>query len=75
MYRDPTYIRKHHIKLSLNDHEAQLLEAFSALTGEQEATLVREVVIQRAIEVLHGEGHSLVAPEKTPWVNKFWRVG
>lgn len=75
MYRDPTYIRKHFVKLSLNDHEAQLLEAFSALTGEQEATLVREVVIQRALEVLHAEGHSLVEPDKKPWVNKFRRYG
>lgn len=53
MYTDPALIRRHHIKLSLSDREAALLEAFCAYTGEQKAALIRELVLQKAEEVLH----------------------
>lgn len=54
MYSDPALIRKHVVKLSLSDREAALLEGLCAYTGEQKATLLRELVMAKAVEVLHG---------------------
>lgn len=54
MYTDPALIRKHFVKLSLSDREAALLEALCAYTGEQKASLIREMVLRQAEEVLHG---------------------
>jgi hypothetical protein len=58
MYSDPALIRKHSVKLSLSDREAALLDAMCAYTGEQKAVLLRELLIERAMEVLHGESES-----------------
>lgn len=55
MYSDPALIRKHVVKLSLSDRESDLLEALCSYTGEQKAVLLREMVLQRAMEVMgHG---------------------
>lgn len=54
MYSDPALIRKHFVKLSLSDHEAALLDALCHYTGEQKATLIREMVLKMAEQVLHG---------------------
>ena len=58
MYSDPTLIRKHKVKLSLSDREQALLDALCNYTGEQKATLLREMLIERALDVLHGEANS-----------------
>ncbi len=58
MYSDPALIRKHRVKLSLSDREKALLDAFCAYTGEQPATLLREMVMERALHVLHGDANS-----------------
>lgn len=58
MYSDPTLIRKHAVKLSLSDREAALLDALCAYTGEQKAVLLREMLLERAEEVLQGERDS-----------------
>jgi hypothetical protein len=58
MYSDPALIRKHTVKLSLSDREAALLDALCAFTGEQKAVLLREMLLDRAKEVLHGESDS-----------------
>lgn len=58
MYGDPALIRKHKVKLSLSDSEHALLDAVCNYTGEQKATLLREMLIERALEVLHGEANS-----------------
>ncbi|WP_431509772.1 hypothetical protein [Variovorax sp. DAIF25] len=54
MYSDPSLIRKHVIKLNLNDLEADLINAYVAFSGEQKATLLREQLLRKAVEVLHG---------------------
>jgi hypothetical protein len=54
MYSDPSLIRKHVVKLSLSDREADLVNALCAYSGEQKATLLRELILERAVEVLHG---------------------
>ena len=61
MYSDPTLIRKHKVKLSLSDREAALIDALCAYTGDQKATVLREMLIERALEVLHGEANSGLA--------------
>lgn len=54
MYADPALIRKHFVKLTLNDREAALIEALCAYTGEQKAALIREMALRMAEQVLHG---------------------
>lgn len=58
MYTDPALIRKHTIKLSLSDREAALLDALCAFTGEQKAVLLREMLLDRAKDVLQGDSES-----------------
>ena len=58
MYSDPSLIRKHKVKLSLSDREAALIDALCAYTGDQKATVLREMLIERALEVLQGESQS-----------------
>lgn len=64
MYSDPSLIRKHTVKLSLSDREAGLLDALCNYTGEQKAVLLREMLVQRALEVMgHGSNGGFVAAE------------
>lgn len=68
MYSDPALIRKHTVKLSLSDREAALLDALCAFTGEQKAVLLREMLLDRAKDVLQGDtdsGQVLVAMPRT----------
>jgi hypothetical protein len=53
MYADPALIRKHTVKLSLNDREAALVDALVAYTGEEKAAFIRALILDRAMEVLH----------------------
>lgn len=55
MYADPANIRKHAIKLSLNDRESELLDSLAIELGVQKATLVRDLIVERAIEILAAE--------------------
>lgn len=55
MYSNPTLIRKHTIKLSLNDRESALVNALCDFTGEEKAALLRELILSRAAELL---GHA-----------------
>ena len=55
MYSDPSLIRRHIVKLSLSDRESALLEALCNYTGEQKAVVLREMLLQRAVEVM---GHA-----------------
>lgn len=52
MYTDPTRIRGHVVKVRLNDEEAKLIQALTDFTGEQKATLIRDLVLERAMEIL-----------------------
>lgn len=53
MYSDPALIRKHVIKLSLNDREDALVDAFCSYSGEQKAALIRELLLAHVTKVLH----------------------
>jgi hypothetical protein len=66
MYSDPSLIRRHTVKLSLSDREAALIDAFCAYTGEEKAPMLRELVLQRAVEVLGHMGNSGAAPYEMP---------
>jgi hypothetical protein len=64
MYSDPSLIRKHFIKLSLSDREAELLDALCSYTGEQKAPLIREMVLKMAEQVLHTGNPALLQSPK-----------
>lgn len=66
MYSDPALIRKHSVRLSLSDREAALIDAFCAYTGEEKAPMLRELVLQRALEVLGHGGNHASAPHEMP---------
>lgn len=53
MYADPSLIRKHTVKLSFNDNEAALIDAYVRYTGEEKAAFLRALILDRAGEVLH----------------------
>lgn len=53
MYADPALIRKHVFKLNLSDREAHLVNALCAYSGAQKATLLRELAMEGAEQMLH----------------------
>lgn len=66
MYADPSKLREHVVKIRLNDAESALIDALVNYTGDQKATLLREMLLEQArtvlgmdIELLGGgsEGH------------------
>ncbi|MCT6719456.1 hypothetical protein [Acidovorax sp. K2F] len=63
MYADPALIRKNFVKLSLSDREAALIDAMCAYTGEQKATLLRDMVLKQAEMVLHSANSAFPATE------------
>lgn len=48
MYTDPSLIRDHVVKLRLNDQECALIDAWVNYTGQQKATLLREMLLEQA---------------------------
>lgn len=48
MYTDPSLIREHVVKLSFNDREADLINAWVAYTGQQKAAFLREMLLEQA---------------------------
>lgn len=48
MYADPSLIRDHVVKLRLNDQESALIDAWVNYTGQQKATLLREMLLEQA---------------------------
>lgn len=52
MYVDPTKLRDHVIKIRLNDAESGLIDALVNYTGDQKATLLREMLLEQARLVL-----------------------
>lgn len=62
MYSDPALIRKHKVKLSFNDNESALLDAICQFTGQEKAALLRDLLLDRAMEVLHGDQSAAASP-------------
>lgn len=48
MYADPALIREHVVKLRFNEAEAALIQAWVNYTGQQKATLLREMLLEQA---------------------------
>lgn len=48
MYTDPSNIRRHTVKIRLNDREAELLDAWNNYTGQQKAVVAREMLLEQA---------------------------
>lgn len=48
MYADPSQIRTHTIKLSLNDVENDLIQAWVNFNGSQKAAFIRELLLEQA---------------------------
>ncbi len=55
MYSDLSLIRKHHVKLSLDDDESELIDAFVRFDGRPKAVLLRELMLEHARLVLTGQ--------------------
>jgi len=53
MYHDRTYVRIHPVKVSLNEHERNLIEAAAAYKGMETAAFVRELVMEEVARSLH----------------------
>lgn len=63
-YADPALIRTHTVKLSFNDLEEDLIQAWVNYHGGQKATFIRELVLEQArldlgLEVAASEGQQL----------------
>lgn len=48
MYTDPSLIREHVVKLSFNEREAELINAWVNYTGQQKAAFLREMLLSQA---------------------------
>lgn len=48
MYGDPSLIRQHVVRLRLNDTEHDLITAWVNYTGQQMATMLREMLLEQA---------------------------
>lgn len=64
MYADPSQIRAHTVKLSLNDLENELIQAWVNYHGGQKAQFIRELVLEQArldlgLDVAAAEGQQL----------------
>jgi hypothetical protein len=71
MYSDPANIRSHVVKLRLNDNEAALLDALVNYTGEQKATLFRELLLEQAQLVLCGNSAPASRAVEVPQLASF----
>lgn len=47
-YSDPSLIREHVVKLSFNDRESELINAWVNYTGQQKAAFLREMLLEQA---------------------------
>lgn len=48
MYADPSLIRKHTVKLSFNDLEQDLIQAWVNYSGKEKAAFIRELLLEQA---------------------------
>lgn len=50
MYQDPRLIKKHEVKIRLDDDVNELLESLVNVTGGQKAVVVRDIFIKGLLE-------------------------
>lgn len=68
-YSDPSLIREHVVKLSFNEREAELINAWVNYTGQQKAAFLREMLLEQArldIEASLGQNE---APQRALFSN------
>ena len=51
MYTDPKRVRKPYARLNLDEYESKIIDALVAYTGLGRAELIRQLVINEALEV------------------------
>ena len=62
MYQDPRLIKKHEVKIRLDDDVNELLESLVNITGGQKAVMVRDIFIKGLLEAkknIHSKEHSI----------------
>lgn len=52
-YHDPKRLRVNRVTLRLDDYEQELLQAMANYQGEQLSTLLREMALREAEQVMH----------------------
>jgi uncharacterized protein (DUF1778 family) len=67
MYPDPKRIRDNRVVIRLNDYESDLLKALATEQGDQLSTMLREMVMRQAREILAQE------PSSTPRQHQYLR--
>lgn len=55
MYPDPSRVRTHKVTLRLDQYEHKLVTALAEYQGEQLSTLLRQMALREASQVLAGE--------------------
>lgn len=61
MYPDPARIRSQKVTLRLDQYEHKLLQALAEYQGEQLSTLLRQMVMREAQQVLAGTAGDMAA--------------
>lgn len=69
MYADPSLIRDHVVKLSFNDREAELINAWVNYTGQQKAAFLREMLLEQARLDLEASMVGSEAPQRSLFGN------
>lgn len=64
MYSDPSKIRANVVKIRLNDAESALVDAIVNFTGEQKASLLREMLLEQARIVLGAGMNYQLSPDE-----------
>lgn len=60
MYPDPKRVRQHRHMLRLDDYEQALVESLANYQGEAVATILRQLAMRQAAEILAADtGHSV----------------
>ncbi len=52
MYQDPKRVRRPYARINLDEYERRLFDALVDYTGEERATLLRQLILKEALETL-----------------------
>lgn len=68
-YSDPSLIREHVVKLSFNDRESELINAWVNYTGQQKAAFLREMLLEQARLDIEASFAANEAPQRSLFGN------
>lgn len=74
MYNDPGLIKKHHVKVRLDDYLNDEIEALCKITGAQKAVLCRQL-IEIGLKEIHASQSIPVTNSQEGLFNGLLRVG